>query len=232
MHLRGVTPDTPEPNMGSHKNNFTAKPTLRGDESQEGLSMFAVHSARRTDPTGALFPFPPKHSKTVAERRHETLRRFNRLRKHHSVTKAARIVGSSVPTLWRWQKKFTARGLAGLQPRNFKAGRRSPFARIRISAKAIRQLELLALEQCSPFAAWRHFANFSPECPPIVAQYVQRAGKPPQRFAALGRIKAVQARVFVSADERRLFVKLPCKGTMTARLPLPPKFKLVRRGMA
>jgi hypothetical protein len=217
--------------MGSHKNNFTAKPTLRGDESQAGLSVFAVHSARRVDPPDALFPFPPKHSKTVAARRHETLRRFNRLRKHHSATKAARIVGSSIPTLWRWQKKFTARGLAGLKPGNFKAGRRSPFARIRLSARARHELELLILEHCSPRAAWRHFARHSAACPPIVARHVQRHGRAPALLANFARINPVQARVFMSADARRLFVKLPARGTATARLTLPPKFQPIIKGM-
>jgi hypothetical protein len=169
-----------------------------------------------------------ERAKAVGNRRRETLRRFGRLKKHHSAAKAAAIVGASVPTLWRWQKKLTARGIAGLQPKQFKSGRRSPFSKIRLTAKAVRDLESRIVEKNSPRAGWIAFANLSPACPPLVARQVLRFGRAPARFAAVGRVSPVQARGYVSADGRRLFIKLPCKGVLTAQLAVPPKLKLAR----
>ena len=226
--------ESPEPDMGSKKtqSEFAAQSTGVRDESQRGLvKKSAAYSALPEDPPAVPFLSSPANTATVAQRRHETLRRFNRLRKHHSAAKAARIVGSSAPTLWRWQKKFAARGLAGLRPKNFKAGRRSPFAGMRLSARAQSELERLTVE-CSPRAAWLHFAKHSVACPPTVARYVQRTGRAPAQFSGVGRVQPVQARVFVSADGRRIFVKLPARGTLQAQLAVPPKFKLARKAMA
>jgi hypothetical protein len=62
-----------------------------------------------------------------------------------------------------------------------------------------------------------------------VARYVQRYGRAPALLANFARINPVQARVFVSGDGRRVFVKLPARGALLAQLALPPKFKLVRK---
>ncbi|MGA2028547.1 MAG: helix-turn-helix domain-containing protein [Verrucomicrobiota bacterium] len=171
---------------------------------------------------------PKNRAQTVAQRRHETLRRFERLKRNRSAAKAAALVGLSVPTLWRWRKKFNARGLSALEPRTFKCGRRSPFTKIRLSTKAVRALELLLVEKNSPRAAWVQFANFDPGCPPLLAAHVQRYGRAPARFAGIGRVSSVRARCYVSEDGRRLFVKLPCTGTLTAELAVPPKFRFIK----
>ena len=215
--------------MGSSstQSDFAAGPTGKRDESRCGLvNKSAAPSALPADPPAV--PFSISKARTIAQRRHETLRRFNRLRKTRSAAKAARMVGASIPTLWRWQKKFTGRGLAGLRPRHFKAGRRSPFEKIRLTPKAVRELESLLVQQSSPRAAWQRFANISPACPPSVASYVQRHGKAPALLANLARIIPVQARVFASIDGRRIFLKLPARGILTAKLAAPPEFKLMR----
>ena len=188
-----------------------------------------LHASKsgRSDPAGARPSFYWPRPRTVAERRHETLRRFGRLKKTHTAVKAASIVGASIPTLWRWQKKFAARGLAGLTPIK-PPGPRSPFARIRFTAKAMRELELLFLEKRDLRIVWRQFANCSPACPPMVADFVQRTGRPPRLLADIGRVSLVQARCYVSEDGRRLFVKLPVHGALMARVAVPPKFKLAK----
>ncbi len=213
--------------MGSkNKSKFGAN-TRRHDECGSGLVRFAPQTARQADPSGAQFLISKARFKTVIERRHETLRRFQRLRKTKSAAAAARIVGSSLPTLWRWQKRLAAKGVSGLAPRN-KPGRPATFARINLSTRALREIELLILELNSPNAAWRQFARSSALCPPAVATYVQRHGKAPTLLAGLGRIAPVQARVFVSSDRRRAFIKLAGKGTLSAQLKVPAKFNLVR----
>jgi hypothetical protein len=167
--------------------------------------------------------------KTIGERRHETLRRYNRLLKHHTVEVAARKVGVSVPTIWRWKKQFSARGVAGLQPKKFKAGRPSPFEQVRLTPQALRDLEALQVQHVgNSRAAWLAFAKLNPACPLVVANYVQRRGRPPGPLAGLGRVNAVQARCYVSADGRRLFVKLPVRGILAAKLSVPGNVNLVR----
>lgn len=211
--------------MGAKNKNLEQANRSRGDD---GLSKCSPLAARQNAPFGARPSFSNSRRKTISQRRFETLRRFSRLTKHHSAKKAAQIVGSSLPTLWRWKKRLATHGQAGLQPRNFKAGRRSPFATIKLTAKAQRELELLLVEQSSPRLAWQHFAQSSPNCPPAVAEYVQRYGRAPALLAAVGRLRPVQANVMTSGDDRRLYVKLPGKGTLTSKLAVPAGFSLVK----
>lgn len=187
----------------------------------------AARPAQRKRSPVALRSFSLERAKVIGRQRSETLLRFARLKKRHRAVKAASIVGASIPTLWRWQKQFEARGAAGLLPKNFNSGKRSPFKPLRLTAKDVRELELLTVEKNSSRAAWLRFANSSPACPPLAARYVQRTGKAPAQLAGVGRVSLVQARCYASADGCRLFVKLPCKGTLTARLSIPPGFKLV-----
>jgi hypothetical protein len=53
-------------------------------------------------------------------------------------------------------------------------------------------------------------------------------GRPPVPLAGIGRVTFVQARCYVSADGRRLYVKLPLHGALTARVIAPPKLKLAK----
>ena len=211
--------------MGS-KLQFGAT-TRKNRDDASGPSHRAALAVSRDDPPDWQPLF--SRSNTIAQRRHGVLQRFNQLRKTKSAAVAARLVGSSTPSLWRWQKRFAARGLAGLRPRNYKAGRPSPFAGIHLSAQAVREIEMFHVEQPRNHrAAWLKFAGRSAACPPTIATYVQRTGRAPEPFAGLGRIRPVQARAYVSTDGRRLFVKLPSKGTLTAALAVPQQFKLAK----
>jgi hypothetical protein len=200
--------------MGSHKNNFAkgTKPVTADASDEPSINPLAP-SARRQDPAGA--------------RRLQTLLRYRRLQKIHGQPVAARKVGASVTTLWRWQNRLNAKGLAGLQPNTSNSGRRSPFKEIRLTAQAVRELELLHVENSSSREAWRKF-SFLPVCPPLVEKAVQRSGNVPAALAGIGRVSQVQARVFVSADGRWLFVKLPARAALTTKLSAPAKFNLMR----
>jgi len=214
--------------MSSQKHNTLAARTTtrRSRDDETGLSTIAAPAACHDVSRGGR---SSSSRKTVAERRHETLRRYRRLLKNHTAAVAARKVGASVPTIWRWQKLVSARGVAGLQPKNFKAGRRSPFEQVRLTPQALRELELLHVEHVgNAKAAWRQFAQFNPNCPLVVASYVQRRGRPPGPLAGLGRVTGIQARCYVSADGRRLFVKPPVRGILTAKLTVPGNVNLVR----
>lgn len=179
------------------------------------------------DPAGAAFSLSSKRHQAIARRRLAILERNEQLRKSHSAPIAARLVKASIPTLWRWQQAYAARGILGLLPQTARCGRRSPFKQIRFSAASIRELELLRVKYGSACAAWRRFAQ-SPACPPLIARYVQRTGMAPGAIAGIGRINLVPARAFISADNRRLFIKPRLKGVLPAQIALPPKFKLVR----
>jgi hypothetical protein len=126
---------------------------------------------------------------------------------------------------------FAARGLAGLMPATARCGRHSPFENLRFTKEALRELELFFVEHpFNPRAAWQRFANL-PSCLPIISRFVQRTGRAPAPLAGLGRVHLVKARVFASADERRLFVKLPVRGVLTAQIAVPPKFKLAGKSI-
>jgi hypothetical protein len=214
--------------MGSQKNNFAAQ-RLKADTHRRKVSplLVAAHVARRHDPAVGRQFFSDEKRKAIAIQRRETLRRFERLKKKHSATEASRLAGSSVPTLWRWQQLFQSHELAGLLPKTSRCGRHSPFKHVRFTLQAVRELELLLVEHSNPRDAWRQFAK-SPGCPPLVVRAVQRLGRAPAPLAGVGRISLVQALCYVSSDGRRLFVKLPVKGVLTAQLAVPAKFNFVR----
>jgi transposase len=161
--------------------------------------------ARQRDPSGARVSLSPGD---IAMQRQATLQTFEKLAARRGVSKAAKMVGSSVPTLWRWQKAFAARGLRGLYPKTRSGGRQSAFAGLRLPFKAIREIERLAAATGSLAAAWRQFAG-SPLCPSNVARYVQKHGKAPARLASVGWVRPVFPQCWVSADGRRLFVCRP-----------------------
>ncbi len=188
----------------------------------------AAIPARQPAPAGERLFIPAQRRLAIAQRRTETLKHFSKLRKRHDALKAAQMVGSSVPTIWRWQKQFKARGVAGLMPRTARCGRRSQFEPICFSKEAVQELELLRIEHASSRTAWRQFAN-SPICPPLAASAVRSLGMAPNRYADIGRIVPVHARVFASTDGRRFYVKLSGKVILLAQAVVPAKFKFMRR---
>jgi transposase-like protein len=157
-----------------------------------------------------ISPWQRERAKATARQRHETLRRVILLQKKHSLADAAGIVGVSIPTLWRWRKKFTARGLAGLEPKPGGGGRRSPFQKIRLPVVALRELERLIVARGSAAAGWRQFGS-RPLCPPLVARHVAKTGRAPYRLANLVQVNQVPAVVYASLDGKRLYVRLATK---------------------
>ena len=195
------------------------------DEGPGSLKHSVARPARQHDPAGSQAPISEPRPQVVAARRRRELLEYQRLQKVHGQARAARMVGTTVTTLWRWQNRFTAKGLAGLMPANFKSGRRSKFKPIRLTAPALRELESLLVENSSPRDAWQKF-RFSPSCPSMVARFVQRHGRAPAALAGIVRLQRVQARVMASADGRRIYVKIPANGILYSRLALPAGFKL------
>lgn len=161
----------------------------------------------------------------IARQRHATLQIFVQLKGRRGGTKAAAMVGASIPTLWRWQKKFSARGLAGLKPKPASGGRRSLFSRVRFPVAAAREIERLIVATGNRRAAWQQFAS-SPLCPPLVANRIIKKGNVTAYLDGFGRVSRVKAACFISADGKRLLVRLPCRGAITTALAVPSGFEL------
>jgi hypothetical protein len=146
------------------------------------------------------------------QKRFSLMRRFELLKPTAGAAVAARMVGISMPTLWRWGKGFKKSGLAGLAPKYANCGRRSPLAGVRLSAKAIRQIEQCTLESGSVWAGWKQFAKTG-ECPPVVAKLIQRSLRMPPFLKRIANMRPLQCKCWLAADGRRLLVKLPAKTT-------------------
>ena len=153
---------------------------------------------------------------TTINQRHAALQRYLQLKPEIGTAKAARAVGASVATIWRWQRAYDKQGIQGLQTQYHHCGRRSPIAGVRFTVKALRHVEQLVLQTGSVRAAWRQFAA-SPDCPPSVARLVTGRKHLPESLARLVQLKPLPARCLVSADGRRVFVKLPASGNATAQ---------------
>jgi hypothetical protein len=214
--------------MGSQKNNLAASSLVESHRRKTGSLTVAARAVRQHDPVGGRLFISTERRRAIAQHRRKMLRRFERLKKYHPSTKAARMIGASLTSLWRWKKTFARRGLIGLLPKTARCGRHSPFEKIKFTTQALHELEMFFVEHpFNPRAAWQKFAN-SPTCPPLIARFVQSKGRAPAPLAGIGRVSLVQARVFASADNRWLFVKLPVRGVLTAQIAVPPKFRLAR----
>lgn len=172
----------------------------------------AAPAAPLPEPQGARLPFSLR-ARAIARQRQETLIRFDGLKGNHGLRKAAAMVGSSVVTLWRWRNLLAAHGVAGLVPKPPSGGKPSPFAGLRLTPAARREVERLAAVSGSTGAAWRQFAG-CPECPPLLARHIQRHGTAPARLAGIAKLTQVNARCYLTADGRRLLVAVdgPGKG--------------------
>ena len=161
----------------------------------------------------------------IARQRQAALLRFVQLRKWHTVAESAALVGSSVTTLWHWQNRFAARGLAGLKPRPASGGRRSLFSKVRFPVAAAREFEQLIVAAAgNRRAAWQQFAS-GPLCPPLVANRIIKTGNVTAHLDGFARVSRVKAACFISADGKRLLVRLPCRGAITTTLTVPAGFK-------
>lgn len=146
----------------------------------------------------------------IALSRLSALRTVDQLRKQTSASRAANAVGVCRSTLWRWRKAFNAEGLSGLTPKFSNSGRRSAVAGVKFSPQAVMELERLTMETGSARRAWFQFVR-GPHCPSAVAKLAFRGIPAP--VARLVKLRPLQGRcnVFVSADGRRLFVKIKGK---------------------
>jgi len=137
-------------------------------------------------------------------KRFKALNTFNQLKPSLGAKKAARLLGTSPVSLWRWQKAFAAGGIEALRPRFTNAGRRSKAAGVPFSMHAICELErLLAESGCDE--AWRRFTA-SGHCPAAVVRLGLRTMPAP--VERLVNLRPVQARCKVSADGRRLYLQI------------------------
>jgi len=173
-------------------------------------------------------PHPQVNSNTVsdvAKQRRAALFRYRLLKRRHGGARAAAMAGASVPTLWRWEQRFARHGLRGLNSHFGNCGRRSKFAAVRLPAAALHELQRRIAETGRPRAAWLAVSRRA-DCPPLLARYLQQhGGKAPAALAALGRLRPVQALVFVSPDGRSCFVRVPGKSAVSARLTVIPNFR-------
>lgn len=182
--------------------------------------------ARRDDPSGALHFSPVM----IARQRLQSLKRFNQLRKTVGNKRAAKIVGSSVTTIWRWRKQV-GRGLRGLYPKPASGGRAARFALVKIPVAGQRELERLFAQGLTINAAWRQFANH-PLCPPTVSRYVATHGKAPAPLAYVGRLIPVQAESFLSADGRRVWIRIATDTSFPVSAALPSNLTVERSAFA
>jgi hypothetical protein len=90
-----------------------------------------------------------------------------------SPRKAAKRVGVSRPTLWRWQKRFEAEGFNGLLPDTDECGRKSVLEKLGLApeSETILKIQAINLDTESSTAACRLFAN-SDQCPEELAQVI------------------------------------------------------------
>lgn len=110
-------------------------------------------------------------------------------------------------TLWRWEQAFAKHGLQGLLPRFQNAGRRSRAAAVHFGPKAIGAMEKLLLETGNRQRAWQAFTR-SRHCPVALARLkLKNAPAPLMRLVKLTLLQQ-RCKAFVSADGRRLLVKL------------------------
>jgi hypothetical protein len=152
----------------------------------------------------ALISFMPA-KQTLAEQRESILQKFLQIKSQTSRGRAAKAVGKSRVTLWRWDKNFKAQGLRGLQPKFSNCGRRSAVDGVRLSSRAARKLENLVVQTGSMRRAWAQFAN-DPLCPAVVARMNFKGMPAP--LVRMVKLKPLQARCWASADGSRLFIKI------------------------
>lgn len=123
--------------------------------------------------------------------------------------RAARAVGRSAVTLWRWDRAFRSGGLAALRPRFTETGRRSKVASVRLNGEAVSELESLFV-QMGRDRAWRQFIQ-SPTCPPELAGSGLRTLPAPVARQVKLTALPVRSRAFISADGKRVLATIRFK---------------------
>lgn len=111
-----------------------------------------------------------------ANRRHEILQAFDALlARGLSKAKAVKQLGESYVSIWRWKKRFEARGYNGLIPDTDRCGRKTVFEKLGITQEQIQQIinevQGINLDVKSVTGALRLFAN-SDRCPADLAKII------------------------------------------------------------
>ena len=136
------------------------------------------------------------NERRVFERRQKQLHDFEVLRRF-GVTRdaAAKAVGSSIPSLWRWQKRAA--------PRYSSCGRKSAYRRFNPPQCLLAKVQKLQLAGISNSDAWRTVAR-DRDCPAALAWFLRRVPTIPTCFLAQTRL----AKRSVPVSEGRDFVYL------------------------
>jgi len=116
---------------------------------------------------------------------------------------AAKLVGESYTTIWRWKRAYKERGFAGLYPSTDKCGRKSEVERLRdrgIDVDAIlAKVKGINLDTESTTAALRLYAN-SDDCPEDLARLILD----PNRCSKHALPPSIRKAVAVTENERKL----------------------------
>jgi hypothetical protein len=108
-----------------------------------------------------------------------------------SEVKAAKMVGTSPPTLWRWRRRIV--------PATDRCGRKSPIARFTISDRLISKVQKLRVAGCSNPRAWRALAD-DPNCPKDLAEFLRTMPAIPKSLAVASRLTKVRTVVLVGKN--------------------------------
>jgi len=146
----------------------------------------------------------------IAKKRKDIVRSFLQLKSLIGSGKAARALRVSEPTLYRWNEAYKANGLSGLIPKFSNSGRRSTAEGVRLTAKAVRELEKLIVAKGRQ-TGWQSFLQ-SRYCPPAVAR--MKLKSLPAPLARMVKLTPLPARctIFATADGKRLFLKVSVRG--------------------
>ena len=145
-----------------------------------------IRGGRRSNSQPQLTPAAVKE----IFRRDEALRRFSAfLGQGLSREKAARRVGESVPTIWRWLKQ-------GLVPRTFRCGRTAMLEKLAVPRSLLlMQKRIQKSKRVGNLAAWKVLAKHR-ACPAALARFLKSAKVLPPSMMSSTRLSAAGARAF------------------------------------
>jgi transposase-like protein len=132
---------------------------------------------------------PATRASITARQRFHLLERYNTARASgQTATAAARDLGSSATTLWRWHRALSQGGLPALAPQTARCGRTSVAETAGLDAAAIEIVRRLAVALASATLAWSAFAGL-PQCPPKLARKIRRAKTIPPSLRNLAPVR-------------------------------------------
>gem|GEM_PF-3790950 len=149
--------------------------------------------------TAAALTRSEEYRVNEANRRHAILETYNALVHEQGKSKkqAAKEVGESVTTIWRWRKAFAEDGFNGLLPETDKCGRPSTLKKLGIDQETINQIRGLNLDTNSTTTALRLFAQ-TDKCPEQLAAVILD----PNRCSKHALPPSLRRAVMVSRNEK------------------------------